>query len=497
MKRKVLSLVLFFSMCVLLTACGKAVDNGSKKNGSDSKKTEQSYDSGKTAASVSEKKAEETASASSEKEVYKPEIPAEEYWVGQYIGTYRDEEYGFYRQAAMEIQVNDVGLIEAKITTKDGTFSLELEVKDEYVPSAYTGGDESALAFLNGSTYKPRLQYVYEESRDTSWVTFTDPTEEYFPEGEIQFFKYLYALRTASSDYKDADPTGKLESILASPYLKTISDDFIAFYHYNKDVVTENEKGTMHHPVDYCTIHEFDENDMRTYIRDAIICQSPEDAAAIYHYYTTDLFVAPLVQIEGSVVYLTTDLAPVSRKTIWIDLVNYEVYPDKHYAKHLYFDTSPDSANDVAYISKPRYTNAVPFEEAKKLIFWAPGVHPALDGPDPDCTLTAKFEFNRSHCFAEAALVITGNDFQFLNAGTQRYLGDGKFVEIWYNYLHGPEGVFIYEYEIADTTATVTEKFYERDRDTYKNIDITLDNYTSFTPGAVITRTFDMTTIKE
>lgn len=450
------------------------------------------YGHGNLTAIYTLSESEFNAFADAEAVNFKPAKRASDFWAGNYLFSTGHSEGDMYiyenGYATIELTANGAVLISVHSKNTDKTFVLE---ESSFDKADYDYGTViEAKADLPSDNGNQRATLFYsgnERGTDSFSFSYYDNTD-YDKSMSLSLTKYQPSMGSAPADYDDTDRYGYISNELGKSggFLSPATDNYVVVYNGNQTQYYDGEA------LNCATIelYEYDINDQCIGYRESIFADSSEDLNKIFSQFTQ--WNSKDYVMAGDRINYTTDYMPSTTKD---GLISYcdAAYNGAHY---VYYDTVkyPDYAEYEVYkyFSQPvRRTGFLDFETVRKLIGIEIGDHRSIDSENAEMytnfdTYSGNFTYS-----------VYANDMSYTFYKDATYiLEDTTFKSITYSngYSYEEDKVLIYTAEIGEEIATVTRYTYIVDG--FSNIQITLNNYESFTPDEVVSHKFDMTRVK-
>lgn len=415
-----------------------------------------------------------------EKLMYTPGNKAHEIWEGTYLSdTYSDV------NAYVYIDVTDTGLLFVQYFGDDMTreFILEESSYDEavYDYGSYISASAALSAEGGDNEYLDMSIYCDSDGNPSLSMRYSNYNTSMY--SYVNLYKYNQR-HQATEGYEDIDEYGKMQEAFddTSIYYMPESDDYLIEYYNTSKYNIYNESDwsvEKSYPYETWNMYCFDANGIEKSRHLRYKFESADDAREVYDYminkssYSSD----EVHCVDNLIYYVSTGISDDKLHRLY----SCNWFYDCNYAKYNYMN---DGQIFYIWMSKPiteEERHAITLEEA---LFWRKignGEHYSRDEAgyylyawvyDDDCSISC-----------------SASDFEYAYSSSSMRFNGASAISVGYS--EWEERVIVTEYEFDKTDAVVTQYVY--DWYDFSNIEITFDNYKSYTPVKTVTHTYDMT----
>lgn len=503
--KKILSYLLMLTMVLTLTACG------AKNNDSDSRHEKKDKESGNT---VSEQINQEDASLEQAGGTSTPSesgaAAAEDFakahsdWVGFYYNDNRNSKTPGY----IEVSVTDDGkiivdyLIETKknhleFTEKKFNDEVTWQESFDLAEKAVAGftdadGNEYKLILFEGKEYPGISLYEADKAGNEIFRAF--------------YRKAVFVDRSKPADYNDTDVFGDITEALKdeSGHFTPATDNYVVFCYGDSMTSVYDADSQTEKVYSYTAFYlvDLDENGLPAKTTLKWVFPSAEEAQSYHDYSTERLVKAKNNILDGKTIYMPDD--PGYFSDIFGSVDSFDIYYDCNYFYRKSFENEePYSVKNYIYLNKPvshkeyEVFPVVNEKNARLYASWFEGYHKCTKETCQKVMWTSRFDPEKENLQGLGNVLVDLRLYDDhavnLQYGSSYYIDDetGQIVEYY--------GMAVNEYVFTEDTITLTEYFYEVEKDDMHSgvafdntLGLTLDNYKDIEPFKILTHTFDM-----
>ncbi len=425
---------------------------------------------------------------------FTPANKAHDSWAQQFLYNYYDyySDNGGSEYGLVNVSISNNGAILVDIDKNDTHeyYALE-ETKFEQIVYNY-GEIVEAIATLPGNNENVMLTMTRDVDTDPYYSLYVSGTSANNYRSRDYTLIPFSSKAEAPSDYNDKDEYGYVEEILkdSSNFLYPTTDNYlIKVYKTNDYYYDYNTSTSTEYPCVEITLYEYDINDIEIGMRKMMLYE--DDAVAnrmlgyrnqYSNYYTK----------QGTALCYVETYNYYDSKT---SRLNYEftVYEGMHYAY------CSSSYYDVYYIysSKPFDTrNQYDIETVKTLLAIPQGEHRSTDSKDVSMYTYTSVYTDDGLSFSYSVYNQDYNSHYEPSSNYNTVYRNNVATTIRYEEDYN-DNCFVYidVVTFSKTEAIATRYVYKVEN--FDNVQISLDNYQTFTPESTTTHSFDMARIKQ
>ncbi len=412
---------------------------------------------------------------------YVPANSSHDIWAGEYIFSNYDYDAGVYHYGFVDIIAGDKGALTVSYEY-EGAVQVFLMEEMNYDEVTYDYGSfTEAKIEVPGNSNRGSVSYTRNASGMAEYYfNYNDSSNSRYVSGSLTPLDA--GSKIMPENYDDSDTYGYATTAMQdnTGYFSATTDDYLltvrkgSFWGYIGDEYQEL-------PCVEYNLYSFDANNMCIDWRIRIDFESANDAQKVYKEYSKYEYYKG-VYVEDNHFYYTSSASP-RKKSEMVYFDNYNCYEGAHYAYYYYHEGDYVS---YIYMSKPyKPAQNMPKEFIRLFVNIPNGDHRSIDIQNSSMYTSLSVYSN----YIGASISFYAEDLD-TTLGEVRYEGNTFKMLTYYESWDDIYYVDVTVIEFTAEEAVLTQ--YRYMVEDFRNVKISMDNYTSFTADKTITHRYDM-----